>query len=282
MSLQLDVPAGLQLVVAFTLRAAGVDDGHLSLEFVDEARIRELNREHRGRDEPTDVLSFPVDGTGAAAGPRELGDVVICHRHTEDVTEATVHGVLHLCGFDHEADEGEMLALQERVLSDLKGEGSGEAGSPPVEVRAARVDEVDMVVRCYEWLFEPPGTKPPSWDPEVAADRLRVAIDSDAATVLVAVGGDRIRGLCTAYIDLLSVRFGVRCWVEDLAVDPSFRSQGVGRDLLAAARDWARVAGASHLELDSGEARTDAHRFYEREGAAWRSFCFAWLLEEPG
>jgi probable rRNA maturation factor len=86
---------------------------------VDETRIRELNRDHRGRDEPTDVLSFPVDESAPAAGPRELGDVVICPEHTEDLAEAVVHGVLHLCGYDHETDGGEMLALQRRVLEAL-------------------------------------------------------------------------------------------------------------------------------------------------------------------
>ena len=99
--------------------AAGVADGHLSLELVDGERIRELNREHRGKDEPTDVLSFPIDGAGPAAGPRELGDVVICPEHAADVTEAAVHGVLHLCGFDHETDRGEMLALQAEILRDI-------------------------------------------------------------------------------------------------------------------------------------------------------------------
>jgi probable rRNA maturation factor len=96
-----------------------VDDGHLAIELVDAERIRELNREHRGRDRPTDVLSFPVDEAGPTAGPRELGDVVICPEHTEDLTEAVVHGVLHLCGYDHETDEGEMLALQARVMDEL-------------------------------------------------------------------------------------------------------------------------------------------------------------------
>jgi probable rRNA maturation factor len=81
--------------------------------------MRELNRDHRGRDDPTDVLSFPVDETGPTAGPRELGDVVICPDHTSDLTEAVVHGVLHLCGYDHEADDGEMLALQARVMREL-------------------------------------------------------------------------------------------------------------------------------------------------------------------
>ena len=66
------------------------------------------------------MLSFPVDGTGDAAGPRELGDVVICEAETADLDEAVVHGVLHLCGYDHETDDGEMLALQDRVMAELR------------------------------------------------------------------------------------------------------------------------------------------------------------------
>jgi probable rRNA maturation factor len=123
-----DVPQQLRPAVAATLAAAGVDEGHLGLELVGEARIRELNREHRDRDRPTDVLSFPIDGAGPAPGPRELGDVVICRQHAADLTEAAVHGVLHLCGFDHESDDGEMLALQARILSELRdGAASPEA-----------------------------------------------------------------------------------------------------------------------------------------------------------
>ncbi len=102
------------------LAAAGVDRGHVAVAFVSEEEIRRLNREHRGRDRPTDVLSFPVDGAGPAVGPRELGDVVICAGHTEDLVEAVVHGVLHLCGYDHERDGGEMLALQDRVMDGLR------------------------------------------------------------------------------------------------------------------------------------------------------------------
>ena len=105
--------------VASALAAAGVAEGHVAVTIVSEDEIRTLNREHRGRDRPTDVLSFPVDGTGPAPGPRELGDVVICLEHTEDPVEAAVHGVLHLCGYDHETDGGEMLALQDRVMAGL-------------------------------------------------------------------------------------------------------------------------------------------------------------------
>jgi probable rRNA maturation factor len=114
-----DVPAELRDPVTAALDAAGVLDGHLAVELVDANRIRELNREHRGKDAPTDVLAFPLDGTGPTAGPRELGDVAICPPHCTDVTEAAVHGVLHLCGYDHETDDGEMLALQGRVLEGL-------------------------------------------------------------------------------------------------------------------------------------------------------------------
>ncbi|MGN6665048.1 MAG: rRNA maturation RNase YbeY [Solirubrobacterales bacterium] len=115
-----DVPADLRDAVAAALAAAGVEDGHLAVEIVDAGRIRELNREHRGKDAPTDVLAFPIDESGPVAGPRELGDVAICPEHCSDVTEAAVHGVLHLCGHDHETDEGEMLELQARVLAGLR------------------------------------------------------------------------------------------------------------------------------------------------------------------
>jgi probable rRNA maturation factor len=114
-----DVPAELRDAVAAALGAVDVSDGHLAVELVDAARIRELNREHRGKDVPTDVLAFPVDGADPTAGPRELGDVAICPEHCTDVTEAAVHGTLHLCGMDHEVDDGEMLALQARVLAAL-------------------------------------------------------------------------------------------------------------------------------------------------------------------
>jgi probable rRNA maturation factor len=115
-----DVPAELRDAVAATLDSADVADGHLGLELVDADRIQELNRDHRGNDTPTDVLAFPVDGTGPTAGPRELGDVAICPEHCVDVTEAAVHGVLHLCGRDHETDDGEMLAEQGRILAALR------------------------------------------------------------------------------------------------------------------------------------------------------------------
>jgi probable rRNA maturation factor len=100
--------------------SAGVDDGHVAVSFVDADEIAVLNLEHRGKEGPTDVLSFPVGGDGPVYGPptlRELGDVVICPEHTVDLTEAVVHGVLHLVGMDHETDEGEMLVLQAELVA---------------------------------------------------------------------------------------------------------------------------------------------------------------------
>jgi probable rRNA maturation factor len=106
----------LEELCALALSSAGIDEGHVAIEFVDEDRIRELNQEYRHIDAPTDVLSFGVDEDGASAGPRELGDIVICPPQTGDLREAVVHGALHLTGMDHETDDGEMLALQAELM----------------------------------------------------------------------------------------------------------------------------------------------------------------------
>jgi probable rRNA maturation factor len=128
-------PAELARLCERAAARRGVRSGHVAVEFVDAQRIAELNARHRGREGPTDVLSFPIDGaavpaqsvgthadregTGAGAGPpRELGDVVICAEHAVNVCEAVVHGMLHLLGMDHETDEGEMLALQHELLAE--------------------------------------------------------------------------------------------------------------------------------------------------------------------
>jgi probable rRNA maturation factor len=115
-----DSPAVREAALA-ALDAVGVDDGHLAIAFVRPEQIAALNQAHRGKEGPTDVLSFPVDGAGPlVVGPRELGDVVICREHATDVVEAVVHGVLHLCGHDHETDSGEMLELQDRIVAGLQ------------------------------------------------------------------------------------------------------------------------------------------------------------------
>lgn len=110
-------PGEIGDLCARVLVASGIEGGHLAIEYVSSDRIAQLNAEHRGKRGPTDVLSFPIDGAGAQGEvPRELGDVLICPEHTVDLREAIVHGVLHLVGMDHETDDGEMLALQARLL----------------------------------------------------------------------------------------------------------------------------------------------------------------------
>jgi GNAT superfamily N-acetyltransferase len=136
----------------------------------------------------------------------------------------------------------------------------------------------DELVAAYEWLFAPPGARPPRWDEDAAAGRLEAAMAGADAEVLVAERDGAVVGICTVYLDIESVRFGRRAWVEDLAVHPEHRSAGFGKALLDAAKAWARDRGATHLELDSAETRADAHRFYEREQPSWRSVCFGWEL----
>ena len=108
--------AEVERLVGIAFGSVGVVDGHVAIEYVGPDRIASLNAEFRGKARPTDVLSFPIDADGPAAGPRELGDIVICPAHTQDLREAVLHGALHLTGMDHETDEGEMLALQAELL----------------------------------------------------------------------------------------------------------------------------------------------------------------------
>jgi probable rRNA maturation factor len=117
-----DLPEERDIVrlVSLAIATAGVVDGHVAVAFVDADRIAELNAEHRGKQGPTDVLSFPIDEAELLSGPpalRELGDIVICPPHTTNIREAIVHGALHLVGMDHEVDDGEMLTVQAELLS---------------------------------------------------------------------------------------------------------------------------------------------------------------------
>jgi len=109
--------AEVERLIGIAFGSVGVDDGHVAIEYVGPDRIAALNHEFRGNAGPTDVLSFPVDADGPAAGPREWGDIVICPEHTADLREAVLHGALHLTGMDHETDDGEMLALQAELLN---------------------------------------------------------------------------------------------------------------------------------------------------------------------
>ena len=89
------------------LETEGVDEGELGIAFVTADEMRSLKREHLGIDEPTDVLSFPIDGTDALpeGEPRALGDVVLCPVVVgEEWRWPLVHGLLHLLGHEHGAE----------------------------------------------------------------------------------------------------------------------------------------------------------------------------------
>jgi GNAT superfamily N-acetyltransferase len=100
----------------------------------------------------------------------------------------------------------------------------------------------------------------------------------DRAAILVADDDHAVVGFATIYLDIVSMRFGQRAWVEDLAVAPNRRSSGIGKALLDGGKAWARDHGAVWLGLESGSARLDAHRFYEREGPDSWSRSFRWTL----
>jgi GNAT superfamily N-acetyltransferase len=147
-----------------------------------------------------------------------------------------------------------------------------------MRVRDALTGEEDRILPLYEWLFSEPGYSPPGWDRDRARLALTEAIAAPESTVLVVEDADALIGFCSAYVELNSVRFGQRCWVEDLAVDPQRRSEGVGGALLDAAAEWARSAGATHIELDTGLARTDAQRFYQRRKPDSVGYSYSWRL----
>jgi probable rRNA maturation factor len=121
---RIDEPAAAT-VVRSALVAEGLGEGEVGVIFVDEPRIAELNLAHRGKAVATDVLSFPLDGHDSLPDgiPRQLGDVVVCPSvaaaQGTPIETLLVHGALHLAGYDHDADAGEMLARQELLLREV-------------------------------------------------------------------------------------------------------------------------------------------------------------------
>ncbi len=111
---EVDEPGAVELA-GRVLRAEGIDDGELGISFVGLAEMQALKREHLGIDEPTDVLSFPIDGRDELPDglPRALGDVVLCPQVVgEEWRRPLTHGLLHLLGYDH----GEEMEARERTL----------------------------------------------------------------------------------------------------------------------------------------------------------------------
>ncbi len=106
---------GVAALCRTVVAAEGIGDGELGVAFVGPDEIRRLKREHLGVDEPTDVLSFPIDGRDDVPEglPRQLGDVVLCPDVVgEELRAPLVHGLLHLLGHDH----GDEMSRREREL----------------------------------------------------------------------------------------------------------------------------------------------------------------------
>ena len=120
-----------------TLAVLGRPGATLTVAFVRDRVMRELNRKYRGQDRTTDVLSFPADdgrsddGGGGDDVSEYLGDVAVStdtantqaieagHTFEREVDELVMHGVLHLCGYDHEIDRGEMNRLELKLRRKL-------------------------------------------------------------------------------------------------------------------------------------------------------------------
>ena len=125
-----------------TLGAVGRHGANLTVAFVRDRDMRELNKKFTGSDRTTDVLSFPAEGEGESAGAvhfigsgvsEHAGDIVIStdtalrqandasHSFAREVDELVIHGVLHLCGYDHETDRGRMNRLELKLRKKLLG-----------------------------------------------------------------------------------------------------------------------------------------------------------------
>ncbi len=117
-------------LAAATLAALDRPAAELAVAFVRDSPIREMNRSFRGKDRATDVLSFPADAQDET-GNIYLGDVVIStdtalrqaleagHSFEREVSELLIHGILHLCGYDHVTDGGEMNRLELKLRRKL-------------------------------------------------------------------------------------------------------------------------------------------------------------------
>ena len=146
-------------------------------------------------------------------------------------------------------------------------------------VRPALEDDLDDVLALVEHLFTPPGSRPGSYEEAAARERARWWLASDDRRIFLAHAADgSAAGYCAVAVDIESIRFGRRAWVEDLVVRAGARSEGHGSALLTAAIEFARTRGCTHLELDTAAARTDAQRFYAREGGAQTSLVYGWLV----
>ncbi len=135
-----------------------------------------------------------------------------------------------------------------------------------ITIRPATPADEDAILALLPQLFEAPGRKAPGYTEERGRTGIRWAVQRPDSDILLALDGERLLGLASVYADIQSIRYGPRCWLQDLVVSREARGRGIGRLLLDAATEWAREHDCTHLQLSSGMGRVDAHRFYRREG----------------
>ena len=110
--------ASIALFVGRVLRAARARGiAEVSIAFVSDAAMRRLNRKYRGRDQTTDVLTFPGERPDIVISLDQAKRQAVAERHSlaTEVRYLILHGVLHALGYDHETDGGEMNALELKV-----------------------------------------------------------------------------------------------------------------------------------------------------------------------
>jgi GNAT superfamily N-acetyltransferase len=146
-----------------------------------------------------------------------------------------------------------------------------------ITIRPANLDDETAVLDLIPQLFDPPGGSPPQYSRERGSTGFRWAVAQPDADVLLALDGDRLVGLSSVHHDIQSIRFGPRCWLQDLVVRDDRRGQGIGGELVRASFAWAKERGCTHLELSSGAGRVDAHRFYKSQGMTQSMDFFIWL-----
>ncbi len=146
-----------------------------------------------------------------------------------------------------------------------------------IEIRPATFSDEEAALYLLEQLFEPPGGVPPDYTRQRSSACFRWAVEQPTADILLAVDGNKAVGLTSVYADIQSLGFGPKCWLQDMVVDKERRSEGIGEQLMAAAEQWARARGLTHIELSSNSRRADAHRFYERQGFVRANAYLKWL-----
>ncbi len=149
----------------------------------------------------------------------------------------------------------------------------------PITIRPATLGDEAAVLDLLPQLFEEPGAPPPDYTRERGSTGFRWATSRADADVLLALDGDQVVGLSSVYRDIESIRYGPRCWLQDLVVSAERRGQGIGGQLIQASFAWAREHGATHLELGSGGGRLDAHRFYKSQGMIQSMDFMIWLAD---